>query len=206
MKTSWKVAVAVMATISQARLYKIPPAELVNTRCNDAEKLPTATYGSDGIIFTVCSERVLKASIAETYDALLDFSRYSEWNSFVVDVQPIDPKSLPPGPAPLGTKVKFITQGLLGPFNSTSDEIVTIDMRNVDGKGKIAVNGWRYDGPGQLAEHLNILTGLGDGTIRYVSYESYYGLLAPVLALLLKKNLQKAFDAQGDDLKRYVEA
>ncbi|CAK1354718.1 unnamed protein product [Cercospora beticola] len=195
-----------MATISQAQLYKIPPAELVNTRCNDGKKLPTATYGGDGIIFTVCSERVLKASIAETYDALLDFSRYSEWNSFVVDVQPVDPKSLPPGPAPLETKVKFITQGLLGPFNSTSDEIVTIDIRNVDGKGKIAVNGWRYDGPGQLAEHLNILTDLGDGTIRYVSYESYYGLLAPVLALLLKKNLQKAFDAQGDDLKRYVEA
>lgn len=125
---------------------------------------------------------------------------------------------LPRGPAPLGTKVKFITRGLIGSLNTTSEEIVTVDQKNLFSSSssssssegtegtasRYAINAWRYDGVGQRAEHPNVLTDLGERGTRYVSFESYYGLLAPVTEVL-KGKLKSAFEAQADDLKRFVE-
>lgn len=118
---------------------------------------------------------------------------------------------LPRGPAPLGTKVKFITRGLIGSLNTTSEEIVTVDQKNIFASSssegtasRHAINAWRYDGVGQRAEHPNVLTDLGERGTRYVSFESYYGLLAPVTEVL-KGKLKSAFEAQADDLKRFVE-
>jgi len=39
---------------------------------------------------------------------------------------------------------------------------------------------------------------------RYVSWESYYGLLAPVTKVL-EGNLKEGFERQADDLKELVE-
>lgn len=124
-------------------------------------------------------------------------------------------EELPRGPAPLGTKVKFITRGLIGSLNTTSEEIVTVDQKDIFSSSssaegtegtvsRHAINAWRYDGVGQRAEHPNVLTDLGERGTRYVSFESYYGLLAPVTEVL-KGKLKSAFEAQADDLKRFVE-
>lgn len=214
----------VAATIpspSHAQTYQIEPSQLVNIRCNNNNKLPTPTYGDQKIIFTICVEREIQAPITQVYNTLLDFRLYSDWNSFVIDVLPSSSSSgnvgeIPRGPAPLGTKVKFITRGLIGSLNTTSEEIVTVDQKNLFSSSssegtssegtasRHAINAWRYDGVGQRAEHPNVLTDLGERGTRYVSFESYYGLLAPVTEVL-KGKLKSAFEAQADDLKRFVE-
>lgn len=215
---------ATIPSPSHAQTYQIEPSQLVNIRCsnnaNNNNKLPTPTYGDKHIIFTICVEREIQAPITQVYNTLLDFRLYSDWNSFVIDVQPSSSSSgnveeIPRGPAPLGTKVKFITRGLIGSLNTTSEEIVTVDQRNVFSSSssaegtegtasRHAINAWRYDGVGQRAEHPNVLTDLGERGTRYVSFESYYGLLAPVTEVL-KGKLKSAFEAQADDLKRFVE-
>lgn len=212
---------------SHAQTYQIEPSQLVNIRCNNNannnNKLPTPTYGDKHIIFTICVEREILAPITQVYNTLLDFRLYSDWNSFVIDVQPSSSSSgngegeIPRGPAPLGTKVKFITRGLIGSLNTTSEEIVTVDQKDIFSSSssaegtssegtasRHAINAWRYDGVGQRAEHPNVLTDLGERGTRYVSFESYYGLLAPVTEVL-KGKLKSAFEAQADDLKRFVE-
>lgn len=216
------VAATTIPSPSHAQTYQIEPSQLVNIRCNNnANKLPTPTYGDKHIIFTICVEREIQAPITQVYNTLLDFRLYSDWNSFVIDVQPSSSSSgnvgeIPRGPAPLGTKVKFITRGLIGSLNTTSEEIVTVDLKNIlssssssseeeEGTAsRHAINAWRYDGVGQRAEHPNVLTDLGERGTRYVSFESYYGLLAPVTEVL-KGKLKSAFEAQADDLKRFVE-
>lgn len=225
------VATTTIPSPSHAQTYQIEPSQLVNIRCstNANAKLPTPTYGDQKIIFTICVEREIQAPITQVYNTLLDFRLYSDWNSFVIDVQPSSSSSggnvkeeLPRGPAPLGTRVKFITRGLIGSLNTTSEEIVTVDQKNLfsssssseeegtegtEGKASAsrhAINAWRYDGVGQRAEHPNVLTDLGERGTRYVSFESYYGLLAPVTEVL-KGKLKSAFEAQADDLKRFVE-
>lgn len=115
--------------------------------------------------------------------------------------------------------MKFITRGLIGSLNTTSEEIVTVDQKKLFSSSssseeegteekasasRHAINAWRYDGVGQRAEHPNVLTDLGERGTRYVSFESYYGLLAPVTEVL-KGKLKSAFEAQADDLKRFVE-
>lgn len=221
------VAATTIPSPSHAQTYQIEPSQLVNIRCNanNNNKLPTPTYGDQKIIFTICVEREIQAPITQVYNTLLDFRLYSDWNSFVIDVQPSSSSSssggnvkeeLPRGPAPLGTRVKFITRGLIGSLNTTSEEIVTVDQKGIfsssseeetEGKASAsrhAINAWRYDGVGQRAEHPNVLTDLGERGTRYVSFESYYGLLAPVTEVL-KGKLKSAFEAQADDLKRFVE-
>lgn len=215
------VATTTIPSPSHAQTYQIEPSQLVNIRCNNNNnnnKLPTPTYGDKHIIFTICVEREIQAPITQVYNTLLDFRLYSDWNSFVIDVQPSSSSGnvgeLPHGPAPLGTKVKFITRGLIGSLNTTSEEIVTVDQKNLFSSSssaeeegtasRHAINAWRYDGVGQRAEHPNVLTDLGERGTRYVSFESYYGLLAPVTEVL-KGKLKSAFEAQADDLKRFVE-
>lgn len=69
--------------------------------------------------------------------------------------------------------------------------------------------GWRLDegAVGDLlfqAEHISLLWDLGNGTTKYVSWETYYGPLA-LVNLLLMSNLQMEFENQGRDLKARVE-
>lgn len=179
-------------------------------RCNDT-KLGTPAYGNKNIVFTVCAEKTIKASVQQVYDVLLDFAEYSKWNTFVVNVTNKDGSPVAPGPAKLGLEVNFKSNGLLPLMNASSSEIVSIAdtmvvPENPAGTGQVAINAWTAVMPGIQAQHPNILTDLGDGWTRYVSYESYYGLLAPVVEVLLVANLRRQFEQQGADLKQYVEA
>jgi hypothetical protein len=198
------VSLAVIATTAFAQPYKIDPASLVNIRCNDSDKLPTPSYGSTGIVFTVCAEQEINAPIDKVYNALLDFGAYSIWNTFVIDVVARGKSSLTPAPAPVGTQMTFTVAGLIGPLNVPTPEIVSVGIPDVDGDGKYAFNAWVLDAFKQRAEHPNVLTDLGNGRTRYVSYESYYvGVVG--LSVVLKGQLREAFERQGEDLKKYVE-
>jgi hypothetical protein len=198
------VSLAVIATTAFAQPYKIDPASLVNIRCNDSDKLPTPSYGSTGIVFTVCAEQEINAPIDKVYNALLDFSAYSTWNTFVIDVVARGNSSLTPAPAPVGTQMTFTVTGLLGPLDIPIPESVSVGIPDVDGSGKYAINAWVLDAFKERSEHPNVLTDLGNGRTRYVSYESYYvGVVG--LSAVLKGQLQESFERQGEDLKKYVE-
>jgi len=89
--------------------------------------------------------------------------------------------------------------------NSTSGETMTyLEPGNLP-----PFVGWRLDegAIGDLlfqAEHISLLWDLGDGTTKYVSWETYYGPIA-LVNLLLRGNLQTSFENQGNDLKARVE-
>lgn len=100
----------------------------------------------------------------------------------------------------------FTNNGLVPGLNVSSDEVVSLLEEDVYGDGRVAINAWGNDGFGPKAQHPNILTDLGGGVTRVVSYESYYGLvLGGVTGLVLKDALQRQFEAQVEDLKVYVE-
>lgn len=189
-----------------AAAFREMPSTFAKTRCSDSSKLGSPTYGSKGVVFTTCSEREIHAPIQTIYDALLDFSEYYNWNTFVIDVV-VRPGGTPPPPGPreVGFGMTFTTKGILSPgLNSTSDERVTFAERDVLGDGKVAILGWKYEGFGPEAEHTNVLVDLGGGCTRYVSWESYYGPSASIVQSY-EKNLAAGFQRQADDLKGLVE-
>lgn len=167
--------------------------------------MSTPTYGSTGAIFTVCSESTIAGPQPPIYNVLIDFNRYSAWNTFVYAVDlPSDVTSA--SDVYIDMPMTFHTSGLLPGVNSTSDERISyLELENDP-----SFVGWKFD-PGAVggllmnAEHVSLLVDLGDGTTKYVSWETYYGALSALTAAL-KKNLQTEFEAQGRNLKVRVEA
>lgn len=199
----WNLILALSAAIFARGSQAVDWASL---RCPQDSRgtLPTPTFGSEDIAFTVCSEMVINKPWAAVYAAVLDFLAYPRWNSFVVDVQVPPNVTRTPGDVYVGMPMVFTTAGLIPHVNTTSEETVSVlDPRP---EGAYAVAAWRYDqGLEGKAEHPYVLVDLGDGTTRQLSYESFYTGLATPLILLLRENLQKEFDRQSMDLKAYVE-
>ncbi|KAK7752576.1 hypothetical protein SLS62_005544 [Diatrype stigma] len=172
------------------------------------DTLPTPTYGSDHGVFVVCTEELINAPMARVYDALLDYSRYPIWNSFVIDVKlPSEELSETPTDVYVGMPMVLVTVGLLEGINSTSNEMITLLDDN--GENGFMMNAWGVDdglsGTIIAAEHPNILVDLGNDVTRYLSYETYYSSLLAPTVLLMREKLQTQFSQQGRDLKNYLE-
>ncbi|KAF2756381.1 hypothetical protein EJ05DRAFT_501887 [Pseudovirgaria hyperparasitica] len=198
-----------VALIVEGNLYAAFTPSLRCDTNNQTAPLPTPTYGTGGI-FSICTEQIIRGSIQHIYTTLLDFRAYATWNSFVVDVQLPDTVTTA-SDVYLNMPMTFTTSGLISGVNTTSNEIVTVlsapSPGNQYAHKAIAINAWRWDdGLGGLgrAEHPNLLTDLGDDTVRYISYETYYGVGgAPVY--VLHTQLQEAFERQGKNLKDFIE-
>lgn len=163
--------------------------------------LPTPTYGDTDAVFTACTEQLINAPIELVYSAIIDYSSYHLWNSFVVDVE-VPPGVKTPEGVYAGMPMTFVTSGIIPLVNTTSAEIVTVVDKNLPT--------WRSNvtmlGVLIVAEHPNILVDLGGGVTRYVSYETYYKEPFVLSLLALKLTLQSLFEQQGKDLRAYVES
>lgn len=140
-------------------------------------------------------------TIESVYDALIDYSSYHTWNSFVVEVElPAGVKT--PGDVYAGMPMNFTTSGIVPLVNTTGQEVVTVLDSNLPT--------WRSNitqlGALVVAEHPNILVYQGNGTTRYVSYETYYENPLILSLLAARSTLQRLFEQQGRDLKAYVES
>lgn len=188
-----------LALPAYSNAYKLP----LNCAPNSGI-MTTPTYGTTGAIFTVCAQNLINTSPSPIYNALIDFPRYPAWNTFVYSVD------MPAGVTSakdvyVGMPMTFHSSGLLGGINSTSDERITY----LEPKATPPFVGWRYD-PGAIvglamqAEHVSLLQDLGNGSTKYVSWETYYGVGSVVIAAL-KGSLQKEFEDQARDLKARLE-
>jgi hypothetical protein len=206
----FKLSAALLAVICcLPTLAHGSPTNWASLHCpsNSAEGLPTPTYGSHQIVFTVCTELNISAPLIDVYNVILDFRAYPSWNTFVFAVDLPSNVTTTPTDDYVGMPMTFHTAGVLPFFNTTSNEVLTVlDYANAAG---YSLSAWRYDnglgGVGMRAEHPNVLVDVGGGTTRYLSYETYYVGLETVLVGLLKGNLQAAFEKQGAELKAYVE-
>ncbi|KAJ7467340.1 hypothetical protein B0H11DRAFT_2239320 [Mycena galericulata] len=93
---------------------------------NSAGVLPTPTYGSDQIVFTVCTELNISAPLIDVYNAILNFQVYPSWNTFVFAVDLPSNVTTTPTDNYVGMPMTFRAAGLLPPFNTTSNEVSTI--------------------------------------------------------------------------------
>ena len=165
--------------------------------------MSTPKYGTEGAIFTVCAQTSIGGSESAIYDVLLDFPRYHEWNTFVYDVD-VPANVTSAKDVYIGMPMTLYTYGLVPVFNSTSQESISYLEPNYE----TPFVGWLTDVglglAGLQAEHISLLRDLGGGMTEYVSWETYYGAGAVVVAAL-KDKLQTQFENQGRDLKFRVE-
>ncbi|TVY84081.1 hypothetical protein LSUE1_G001526 [Lachnellula suecica] len=181
---------------ASANAYSLP----VNC-ANNSGIMTTPTYGTTGAVFTVCAQDFINGSPSTVYNVILDFLRYPAWNEFVYYLDlPANVSSA--ADVYVGMPMTLHTSGLIPGLNTTSDERITY----LEPDSNPPWIGWRYD-PGAIggllmqAEH-----DLGNGSTKYVSWETYYGAGAAGLQLLLGNNLQADFELQGTNLKQRVES
>ncbi|KAK8061095.1 hypothetical protein PG997_015316 [Apiospora hydei] len=190
--------------------------------------LPTPTYGTKDRAWMVCSETLIRAAPRAVYDALLDFGRYRDWNSYVTDVEAVHPDPARLGPVYEGMELTFTFHGLGGEgVVTTGPEVLTVmrgvavtpcnctnppDLASASTKktdNGYLMNAWRSDlsVADELirSEHPNVVTDAGEGYTRLVSWETYYDGKSTETFKLLRGQMQALQEQQGADLKAYLE-
>ncbi|KAH7316495.1 hypothetical protein B0I35DRAFT_433226 [Stachybotrys elegans] len=205
----------------------IPPEQ----RPTIASALPTPTYAAGGSWSITCSARI-RASLAVVVGATLDTSTYPAWNAFCPSAT-VDggfssaklPAAVCPPPPGLDPKLAAGTlltlDAHLGPGDASSRnqtalcvsclEQFTADEEGGAGSGRVGVRlAWRTRDGGLMnrvlrAERVQEFVEDGDGGVEYACWETFHGLLAPVVKMMVGTSLLWGFGAWMDGLKEYTE-
>lgn len=140
----------------------------------------------------VHTEIVIDRPIDEVWQALADFSRYPEWNSFLTEIRgtlaadrnllvcAIPPKSIA---RRFSARILSVNEGH--------------EFRWLG----------RFLFPGVLdGEHVFSLLAKGDRKTKFVHTEKFTGVITPIHSRLRLTNTRNGFIAMNEDLKRYVES
>lgn len=142
---------------------------------------------------TTYSDCLINAPQQFVWDVLTDFEGYDTWNSFTYDVQM--PRFA------VGEIFEFKVKLKENNIRQQQECITVIDAPHVVG--------WRYPFEENIwlaPIRYQVLTPISATQTRYQTWETFNGLLAPLLRLTVLGQVQRGFDACASDLKRYCEA
>lgn len=136
----------------------------------------------------------------------LKATSYPNWNTFVQYVTKTSS-----GPYQLNSTMTFHNAMIFPLIDYPSDERISVwneEVTNAEGYDELHV-AWALNTNATAllnAEHLTIVRDLKNGTNRVVSFETYYGDIAPVVEVVTVVQLNHDFKAQNEDLKAWAEA
>lgn len=190
--------------------------------------LPTPSHGPGGSFTLACSTTISAAPTA-CLAAMLKPATWSQWNTFcpraTISDFPSPPPAIPTGldltssmdgkeALVPGTKVTFdVHMGLDANLTNRQSILVTRLEELADSAGDVQRRGfrvaWKAEGfPGFLLRSERVqefVEADGGAACEYFCWETFYGLLAPVVRLSVGGKLIAAFGAWMDGLKRFVE-
>lgn len=182
--------------------------------------IATPTHGSGGSLSVACSGRI--AAPPETCLAvLLNTAQYVQWNRFVPRVTilkeaPASPAAPAAGPGflALGTEMEFEVHMDLADKAGRSTQKARVVVSALDRVEEDGRKGWRVawrTAPGGLlpfalwTERIQDLMDDGEGGTLYVCWETFYGLLTPVVRFVIGKQLEGGFAAWMGGLREQAE-
>ena len=139
----------------------------------------------------VKNERIVKAPIAHCWKVLTDFRKYGEWNPFTFGVTCDGVVGHP-----------VILEVKLGGRRITMNEKLTLWD-----EGRAVAWGvkWAF-GVGLDCDRVQALERVDEDTTRYLCYEGFDGLMAPIVYKFYAGTVQKGFDACADAFVARCEA
>lgn len=185
------------------------------------EPLPTPSFGQGGG-WTLAVSNSIAASPDVVLAAVLDPSTYPEWNRFIPKIDITSQEPLPAEAASAlpasarddahvraGTRMTF-TIYMAGPDDkSPRTESILVTRLEPVGGGR---SGWRVAWrPVSMpkfvlhTERVQEFVDDGKGGTEYYCWETFYGLLAPVLRSMAGAQLVTGFGLWGDGLKEFSE-
>ncbi len=141
--------------------------------------------------FSVQAAITINAPLAHVWSVLVDLERYREWNTFVPSMQ---------SSFQVGSILTMQVQMRKG-FQVKSIETITA----IEPQHLLA---WKTRSPAWLlrGERFQVLTAIDSGKTQYWTREAFTGILAPLLQILLARDLQRGFDAIAQNLKARAES
>lgn len=140
--------------------------------------------------FTVQANSTINVPLAQVWSVLTDLERYAEWNTFVPFMQsPLQVGSLLIMGVQLNRHIRFKMR-----------ETVTGVEPQHQLSWKTRLPAWYL-----YSERIQTILSLDTDTTYYVTRETFTGLMAPFLQLLLGKYLQREFESLALHLKRRAE-
>lgn len=140
---------------------------------------------------TVQAKSTINAPLERVWSVLVDFPRYGEWNTFVPIVQTT---------SQIGSALNMHVQmrkGLRVKFTTT----ITALERPSSLAWKTRLPSWLL-----ASERFQTITPIDANTTCYETSETFTGLLASLLKLLLNKDLQRGFTSVAQNLKIRAES
>src|SRR5579884_1823313 len=128
--------------------------------------------------FAVQASTIINAPVEHVWSILVDLDRYGEWNTFVPSMQ---------SAFQAGSLLTMQVQ-MRPNMRTTSIETITA----IEPQRLLA---WKTRSPAWFlsGERFQLVTSIDANTTRYWTRESFTGVMAPVLKLLLEKDLQRGF-------------
>ncbi|THW18204.1 hypothetical protein D6D23_07780 [Aureobasidium pullulans] len=177
---------------------------------------PTPTIPSGGF-FSAYAEATVTAPPSTVYNALIDTSIWGDWNSFVPSVTIVKRSDDEADSIDPGIKKDMVLSfevNMTPSMTTNSKEIVTHVDECPSGlqPGRITRINWIMDNKGSftpkfilVAERVNEIEDLGDGTCIYRSWETFSGLAARIVKWKFGQALQKNFENWVTGIKQYVQ-
>jgi hypothetical protein len=138
---------------------------------------------------TVRTELIIPASRRAVWDVLVDFARYPEWNPFTIGVGTT---------GRIGDPVKLDVM-LGGKRMKMSERMRVYEAQHRVGWGLKILGGVLLD-----CTRIQELEDVGEGSTRYVCYESFRGLAVPLFFGRYRAPMQEGFEANAQALSRRV--
>ncbi len=151
--------------------------------------------GADGQVIKhgklIYSEIIIKASAEKVWQIFTNFEKYPEWNPFI--------KSLKGMPAE-GKKIEAFLQ-LPEKKGMIFKPIILVNdsLKEIRWIGKLFI-GRLFDG-----EHVFKLKDNKDGTVTFIQYERFRGILIPFMRKMLDNNTRAGFNLMNIALKQRCE-
>lgn len=187
--------------------------------------LPTPTHGPGGSFTLACSTSI-STTPAACVTAVLKPATWPQWNTFVPRATITEYPSSPPSiPAGLDLQPDVETEDVLVPETlvnfdvhmnldakvTNQQSILVTRLEELDGERKGFRVAWKAEGfPSFLLRSERVqefveIEGQGAVACEYFCWETFYGLLAPVVRLSVGTKLVSAFGAWMGGLKRFAE-
>ncbi len=140
--------------------------------------------------FSVQATSTINAPIERVWSVLIDLEHYSQWNTFVPSMQ---------SAFQVGSLLTMQVQMNQKLHVKSVETITAIEPQHL--------LAWKTRSPSWLlrGERFQVITATSPDTTQYWTREAFTGLLAPVLKLLLSKDLQRGFISVAQNLKTRAE-
>ncbi|EJD48532.1 hypothetical protein AURDEDRAFT_112963 [Auricularia subglabra TFB-10046 SS5] len=163
-------------------------------------------------VFKVQCEAIIAAPVADVWAALLDFSKYGEWNPFVRSMHLVDASGadVEPGTLPAAGHKLVLRTNLPPKLAGEGTRAVHCDISHFDHDSyRARWENREYPSWFLRTDRWSVLTEeeLEDGSKRtvYESQETFHGLGAYLVKWFAGADVQRGFDAMAQSLKTRLE-